>query len=92
MHASEAPAGSTLETKEPFEISKLLEQAQGIMNQTSTTINQVQGTMNDVSGHLDTTLDTATSTIKNVNGVVRMCAVEKVPLGCCLKIRRPPRT
>lgn len=67
---SEAPAGSTLQSQEPLEMSKLLEQAQGLMKQTSTAIDQVQGTMNDVRGHLDTTLDTATSTIRNVNGVV----------------------
>jgi phospholipid/cholesterol/gamma-HCH transport system substrate-binding protein len=48
----------------------LLEQAQGIMNQAGTTITGLQGTMKDVSGRLDTTLDTATGTIRNVNGVV----------------------
>jgi phospholipid/cholesterol/gamma-HCH transport system substrate-binding protein len=67
---SEAQPGSTLPSKEPFEIGKLLDQAQGIMNQASTTINGVQSTMNDVRGHLDTTLETATNTLKNVNGVV----------------------
>jgi phospholipid/cholesterol/gamma-HCH transport system substrate-binding protein len=68
--AAEAPAESTLPGKEPFEITKLLEQAQGIMNQAGVTLNALQGTMKDVSGHLDTTLDTANGTIKNVNGVV----------------------
>jgi phospholipid/cholesterol/gamma-HCH transport system substrate-binding protein len=67
----EAPAESTLAGKEPLEISKMLEQAQGIMTQASTTINQLQGTMKDVSGRVDTTLDTATGTIRNVNGVVQ---------------------
>jgi phospholipid/cholesterol/gamma-HCH transport system substrate-binding protein len=69
-HAPEAPAESTLPSKEPLELSKLLEQAQGIMKQASTTIDDLQGTVKDVSGHLDTTLDTATNTLKNVNGVV----------------------
>jgi phospholipid/cholesterol/gamma-HCH transport system substrate-binding protein len=68
--ASEAAPDSTLQGKEPFEIGKLLEQAQGIMNQAGTTITSLQGTMKDVSGRLDTTLDTATGTIRNVNGVV----------------------
>jgi phospholipid/cholesterol/gamma-HCH transport system substrate-binding protein len=68
--APEAPAESTLASKEPFEITKMLEQAQGIMTQASTTITALQGTMKDVSGRLDTTLDTATGTIRNVNGVV----------------------
>ena len=48
----------------------MLEQAQGIMTQASTTITALDGTMKDVSGRLDTTLDTATGTIRNVNGVV----------------------
>jgi phospholipid/cholesterol/gamma-HCH transport system substrate-binding protein len=68
--ASEAAPESTLQGKEPFEIGKLLEQAQGIMNQAGTTINGLQATMKDVSGRLDTTLDTATGTIRNVNEVV----------------------
>ena len=69
--APEARPESTLPSKEPFEIAKLLEQAQVIMNQAGTTINAVQSTMKDVSGHLDTTLDTATNTIRDVNGIVR---------------------
>ena len=68
--ASEAAPESTLQGKEPFEIGKLLEQAQGIMNQAGTTITGLQSTMKDVSGRLDTTLDTATGTIRNVNGLV----------------------
>src|ERR1700735_202947 len=66
----EARPESTLISKEPFDITKMLEQAQGIMNQASTTIPALQGTMKDVSGRLDTTLDTATGTIRNVNGLV----------------------
>jgi phospholipid/cholesterol/gamma-HCH transport system substrate-binding protein len=69
-HAPEAAADSTLPSKEPLELSKLFEQAQGIMTQASTTINDLQGTMKDVQGHLDTTLDTSTTTIRNVNGLV----------------------
>jgi phospholipid/cholesterol/gamma-HCH transport system substrate-binding protein len=65
-----APAESTLQSKEPFDLTKLLEQAQGIMTQAGTTLNGLQGTMTDVTRHLDTTLDTATGTMKNVNSVV----------------------
>jgi phospholipid/cholesterol/gamma-HCH transport system substrate-binding protein len=86
-HASEARAESTLQSKEPFEMSKLLEQAQGIMNQAGTTMNQLQGTMNDVRGHLDTTLDTATSTIKNVNGVVQDVRRGKGSVGMLIEDR-----
>jgi phospholipid/cholesterol/gamma-HCH transport system substrate-binding protein len=66
----EAAAESTLAGKEAFDLTKMLEQAQGLMNQAGTTITALQGTMKDVSGRLDTTLDTATGTIRNVNGVV----------------------
>jgi phospholipid/cholesterol/gamma-HCH transport system substrate-binding protein len=69
--APEAPAESTLASKEPFDLTKMLEQAQGIMNQAGTTITALQGTMKDVSGRLDITLDTATGTIRNVDGVVQ---------------------
>jgi len=69
-HSSLARAESTLQSKEPFEMTKLLEQAQGIMTQAGTTLNGLQGTMMDVTRHLDTTLDTATGTMKNVNSVV----------------------
>jgi phospholipid/cholesterol/gamma-HCH transport system substrate-binding protein len=69
-HAPPATAESTLQSKEPFEMTKLLEQAQGIMTQAGTTLNGLQGTMTDVNRHLDTTLDTATGTMKNVNSVV----------------------
>jgi phospholipid/cholesterol/gamma-HCH transport system substrate-binding protein len=69
-HAPLAPPESTLQSKAPFEMTKLLEQAQGIMTQAGTTLNGLQGTMTDVNRHLDTTLDTATGTMKNVNSVV----------------------
>jgi phospholipid/cholesterol/gamma-HCH transport system substrate-binding protein len=69
-HSPLAPAESTLQSKAPFDLNKLLEQAQGIMTQAGTTLNGLQGTMTDVTRHLDTTLDTATGTMKNVNSVV----------------------
>jgi phospholipid/cholesterol/gamma-HCH transport system substrate-binding protein len=69
--APEAPADSTLASKEPFDITKMLEQAQGIMTQASTTITALDGTMKDVSGRLDTTLDTATGTLRTANGTIR---------------------
>lgn len=84
-HTSEAPTGSTLPSQEPLEISQLLEQAQGILKQTSTAIVEVQGTMNDVRRHLDTTLDTATSTIKNANGVLLDVRSGKGTLGTLLE-------
>jgi phospholipid/cholesterol/gamma-HCH transport system substrate-binding protein len=71
VRSPEAPPDSTLAGKEPFDLTKMLEQAQGLMNQAGTTITQLQGTMKDVSGRLDTTLDTATGTLKTANGTIR---------------------
>ena len=59
----EAAAKSTLPSKEPFQISKLLDQAQGIMGQAGSTIT-------DLRGRLDGTLDAVTKTVNNTNGVV----------------------
>jgi phospholipid/cholesterol/gamma-HCH transport system substrate-binding protein len=67
----EAPPESTLASKEAFDLTKMLEQAQGLINQAGTTLTALQGTMKDVSGRLDTTLDTATGTLKTANGTIR---------------------
>jgi phospholipid/cholesterol/gamma-HCH transport system substrate-binding protein len=67
----EAAPESTLVSKEPFDLTKMLEQAQGVLNQAGTTITALQGTMKDVSGRLDTTLDTATGTLRTANGTIR---------------------
>ena len=58
-----AAADSTLHSKEPFQMAKLLEQASGV-------INQANNTMVDVRGKLDGALDAVTSTVNNTNGVV----------------------
>jgi phospholipid/cholesterol/gamma-HCH transport system substrate-binding protein len=67
----EAPPDSTLASKEAFDLTKMLEQAQGIMTQAGTTLTALQGTMKDVSGRLDTTLDTATGTLRTANGTIK---------------------
>jgi phospholipid/cholesterol/gamma-HCH transport system substrate-binding protein len=67
----EAPPDSTLSSKEAFDLTKMLEQAQGLINQAGTTLTALQGTMKDVSGRLDTTLDTTTGTLKTANGTIR---------------------
>jgi phospholipid/cholesterol/gamma-HCH transport system substrate-binding protein len=67
----EAPPESTLASKEAFDLTKMLEQAQGLINQAGTTLTALQGTMKDVSGRLDTTLDTATGTLRTADGTIR---------------------
>ncbi len=73
----EAAPKSTLASKEPFSISKMLDQASGIMTQVGGTVKQVDqtlthvnGAITDVQGKLNGTLNAATATINNTNGVV----------------------
>ena len=89
----EAPPESTLASKEPFDLTKMLEQAQGLMNQAGTTITELQGTMKDVSGRLDTTLDTATGTLKKRrrSGAGR-ARTGRAPQGFCSRIKQLQRT
>ena len=61
--APEAAPGATLLSKEPFDIGKMLEQANGLLT-------QVGGTITDVQGKLDTALASVTTTVNNTNGVV----------------------
>ena len=68
--APEAPPGSTLPSKEPFEIGKMLEQANGLLTQVGGTITHVNGTITDVQGRLDGALNAVTATVNNTNGVV----------------------
>lgn len=58
-----APPKSTLRSKEPFQMAKLLQQASGLLN-------QANGTMTDVRGRLDGALDAVTKTVNDTNGVV----------------------
>lgn len=62
-HAPAADSGATLPSKEPFDLGKMLEQANGLLK-------QVGGTVTDVQGRLDGALDAVTTTVNNTNGVV----------------------
>ena len=73
----QAPSGATLPSKEPFAMSKMLAKADGLLTQVSGTITQVSGTIRQVDGtvanlqgKLDGTLNAATSTLRNANGMV----------------------
>lgn len=73
----EAEPGVTLASKEPVAMSKLLEQAGGIMTQVSGTITevggtirQVNGTLGDVQRRMDGALGSVTRTVNNANGLV----------------------
>lgn len=66
----EAPASFTLPSKEPFEIRKMLDKANGLLTQMGGTITQVNGTIADVQGHLDGALGAVTTTVNNTNGII----------------------
>ncbi len=73
----EAGSGTTLSGKEPLAVSKMMEQANGLLTQVSGTvtqaggaITQVRATITDLQGRLDGTLNAATSTLNNSNGMV----------------------
>jgi phospholipid/cholesterol/gamma-HCH transport system substrate-binding protein len=59
----EAPAGTTLSSKEPIELSAMMAKASDIMD-------QARGAIGDVQGRLDVSLDTVTKTVDNANGLV----------------------
>jgi len=59
----EAAPGSTLPSKEPVDISSLIAQAGGMMN-------QVQGTIKDVHGKVDTALDSVTKTVNHTDTLI----------------------
>lgn len=73
----EAGPGTILPSKEPFSMSKMLDQANGLLTQVSgtvtqvdRTITQVNGTITDVQGRLDGTLNAASATLHNTNRIV----------------------
>ncbi len=68
--AAEAASGATLPSKEPFDMGKMLDQANGLLTQVGGTLTQVNGTITDVQGRLDGALGAVTKTVNNTNGLV----------------------
>jgi phospholipid/cholesterol/gamma-HCH transport system substrate-binding protein len=62
VHAPEAAALSTIPSREPVELSELLNRGTGLLN-------DAQAMMKEVGGKLGSTLDTANTTISNVNDI-----------------------
>lgn len=69
-HASAAAALSLLRSKEPFDLSALLDQGANLMGDVDGTVKNANGTIKEVSGKLDGALDGATTALRNVNDVV----------------------
>ena len=76
-----APQESTLPSKEPFEIARMMEQASGLLV-------QFNGTLTDVQTKLDGTLAAVTSTVNNTNAVVTDIRQGKGTAGVLLEDQR----
>jgi phospholipid/cholesterol/gamma-HCH transport system substrate-binding protein len=61
--APEAGPGTILSSKEPFDLSIMLEKASGLLN-------EAQGSMNDIRGRVDLTLDTITKTVGHADQLI----------------------
>jgi phospholipid/cholesterol/gamma-HCH transport system substrate-binding protein len=61
--APEAQPDTMLPSKEPFELSAMMEKANGLLN-------EVQATIGDVRGRVDTSLDSITRTVNRVDGLI----------------------
>jgi phospholipid/cholesterol/gamma-HCH transport system substrate-binding protein len=61
--AAEAQPNTMLSSKEPFDLSAMMEKADGLLN-------DVQATLGDVRGRVDTSIDSITRTVNRVDGLV----------------------
>src|SRR5580692_2303509 len=68
--AAEAQAGATLPSKEPFEISEVIEKGSTLLDKSSALLDNVQNSVTDVRGRLDVALGSVTNTVNHVDGVV----------------------
>ena len=75
--ASPVGDGSTLPSKEPIELSAILQKVSG-------TVDQANATIGDVRGRLDGTLDAITRTVNNTNGIVTGIREGHGPVGALL--------
>ena len=75
--SQEAAVGATLPAKEPIEIS-------AVIAKVSTVVDQASGAIVDVQGKLNVTLDTATRTIANADGLITLARSGSGPVGVLL--------
>ena len=68
--APEAPDGSTLPSKEPFDLGAALEKGSALLDKSSALLDNVQGSVTDLHGRLDIALDSVTKTVNHVDGLV----------------------
>ena len=77
-------AGGTIPTKEPIELSAIIEKVNGTIDKVNGTIDQANTTIVDVRGRLDGTLDSITRTVNNTNGIVTGIRQGHGPVGALL--------
>jgi phospholipid/cholesterol/gamma-HCH transport system substrate-binding protein len=77
-HAPAVSALGTISSKEPTDVSELLDKGKGLLN-------DADGTLKVVSGKLNTVLDGVTATVSNVNDVVVGLKQGRGPAGMLLQ-------
>ena len=85
LHTSAAAALATLPSKEPLDLSSLLDQGQGLVSDVDGAIKDADGILKTTSGQLGSTLSTANRTIGNVNDVVVELKRGEGPAGMLLR-------
>ena len=83
--AAAASAEATLRSKEPVEISELLDQGKGVLADVDTTVRTANGMLTSVGGGLNTTLAGVQTTVGNVNDVVLGLKQGRGPAGMLLR-------
>jgi phospholipid/cholesterol/gamma-HCH transport system substrate-binding protein len=68
--AAEAPDGSTLPSKEPFDLGAALEKGSALLDKSSALVDNLQGSVTDLHGRIDVALDSVTKTVNHVDGLV----------------------
>jgi len=70
QNAPAASALSLLPSKEPIDLASLLDQGQGLVSDVDGAVKDADGILKKTGGQLDPTLDSAKTTLANVNDVV----------------------
>ena len=83
--AASASAQATLQSKEPTEISELLDQGKAVLADVDSTVKTANGMLVSVGGNLNTTLTGVQTTVGNVDDVVLGLKAGRGPAGMLLR-------
>ena len=87
VRGNELASGATIPSKEPIELSAIMEKVSGTVDQANATLGDVHLAINDVHGRIDRSLDAVTATIENTNGVVNSIRYGHGPIATLLNDR-----